>query len=136
MNQIQLVGNLGRDPELRHTSNKTAVANFSLATRGKEGAAVWHQVTAWGKTAEFCSSYFRKGSSVWVSGELQYKTYTDKSGAEKTVAFVSTNRVGFAGNKSENQTSGGSGDSTANHKTGLEDLPDAGGDLRDEDIPF
>ena len=84
VNKVILLGNLGRDPELRYTQSGTAVAKFSVATssRTKDGGdkTEWHNVVAWDKLAELVNRLVGKGSKVYVEGRLQTREYTDKDG--------------------------------------------------------
>ena len=94
LNQINLIGNVGQDPELRDV-NGTAVVNLSLATtdryKDKSGNPVestqWHRVTFWGKPAEIISEYVHKGSKLYVGGSLEYRKY-EKDGVEVTAANI------------------------------------------------
>ncbi len=88
INKVILVGNLGQDPELRYTPGGTAVCNMRLATnevyRDAEGNLVerteWHNLVAWGRLAEICNQYLRKGSKVYVEGSLQTRSWEDREG--------------------------------------------------------
>ncbi len=96
VNRVTLIGNLGKDPELRYTSSGVAVATFSLATneqwRDPEGnlqeRTQWHSIVAWRKLAEICGEYLKKGSKVYLEGRLQYRNYDDKSGVKRSVTEV------------------------------------------------
>ena len=91
INRVTLIGNLGKDPELRYTSSGVAVATFSLATneswKDQDGnvqdKTQWHNIVAWKKLAEICGEYLKKGSKVYLEGRLQYRTYDDKNGVKK-----------------------------------------------------
>ncbi len=88
INKVILVGNLGQDPEMRYTPSGIAVCNMRLATnevyRDAEGNLVerteWHNLVAWGRLAEICSQYLRKGSKVYVEGSLQTRSWEDRDG--------------------------------------------------------
>ncbi len=87
VNKVILLGNVGRDPELRYTQNGTAVCNFSLATteRAKIGGewqdrTEWHSIVAWGRLAETCSNYLAKGSQVYIEGRLRTRKWEDREG--------------------------------------------------------
>lgn len=88
INKVILVGNLGQDPELRYTPSGTAVCNMRLATnevyRDPEGNLVerteWHNLVAWGRLAEICNQYLRKGSKIYVEGSLQTRSWEDRDG--------------------------------------------------------
>lgn len=87
-NSVQLIGNLGRDVELKEISTGSKVANFTLATndyyKNNKGEQVketqWHSIVAWGKTAELMAKVLKKGSSVVLQGKLVHRTYEDKDG--------------------------------------------------------
>ncbi len=91
INKVILIGNLGADPELRHTATGTTVANFSLATKeawtGKDGnkeeRTEWHRIVAWGRLGEICGEYLVKGKQVYVEGKLQTKSWEDKDGKKR-----------------------------------------------------
>ena len=96
MNRVMLVGNLGKDPELKLLSDGTAVAKIQLATtdvyRGKDGAVnantQWHTVVFWRSLAELVGRYLRKGSLIYVEGKIQYRNYEDKDGGKKYVTEI------------------------------------------------
>lgn len=105
INKVILVGNLGQNPELRHTPKGNAVATLSIATnrdfktaegeRKKE--TYWHRAVVWGKRAEVCAKYLTKGSRVYVEGELRMKPWKDKEGKPRTMAEISVSEVRFLG---------------------------------------
>lgn len=89
INKVILVGNLGKDPEVRYMPNGNAVANFSVATSeswkdkntGQENDRTeWHKIVVFGKLAEICGEYLRKGSQIYIEGKLQTRKWQDKSG--------------------------------------------------------
>ncbi len=96
VNKVILIGNLGKDPELRYTSSGVAVATFSLATneswKDPEGntqeRTQWHNIVAWRKLAEICGEYLKKGGKVYIEGRLQYRNYDDKNGVKRFVTEV------------------------------------------------
>ena len=91
INKVIRIGNLGQDPELRHTGSGTAVCNMRLATndsyKDASGEWVerteWHNVVAWGRLAEICGEYLHRGSQVYFEGSLQTRQYEDKDGVTK-----------------------------------------------------
>ncbi|HSO10371.1 MAG TPA: single-stranded DNA-binding protein [Desulfoprunum sp.] len=91
LNKVMLIGNLGKDPEIRYTQAGAAVATFNLATterfKGKDGQmqdqTEWHRVVAWARLAEICGEYLHKGSKVYIEGRLQTRKWTDQNGNEK-----------------------------------------------------
>lgn len=120
LNKVLLIGRVGRDPELRYTSQThKAVVNFSLATdkppargqkpgeRNKE--ADWHNIVVWGDQAEAVNKYVTKGRLVFVEGRLQTRKYNDRNGVTKYITEVVANRVQFlsSGKPQEGGSSGG-----------------------------
>jgi len=103
-NSVTLMGNLGKDPELRHTQNQKAVCNFSMAMTDKFGGSdrtIWMNVTAWDKTAENCAKYLKKGSSALVHGRLDTRSYDDKDGKKVHVVEVVAQNVQFISSPGE-----------------------------------
>ncbi|MCX6141738.1 MAG: single-stranded DNA-binding protein [Ignavibacteriales bacterium] len=96
VNKVTLIGNLGKDPELRYTSSGVAVATFSMATseswKDPEGntqeRTQWHSIVAWRKLAEIVGEYLKKGSKVYLEGRLQYRNYDDKNGVKRYVTEI------------------------------------------------
>ena len=98
LNKIQLIGQLGNDPELRHTSGGNSVCRLSVATSEKykdKETTTWHTVNVWGKQAEACSKYLGKGKKVYVEGSLRANTFTDKQGIKRTTLEVTAESVIF-----------------------------------------
>lgn len=91
LNKVMLIGNLGKDPELRYTQSGTAVASFNLATtetwKDKDGqkqeSTEWHRVVAWAKLAETCGEYLHKGSKIYIEGKLSTRKWQDQNGVDK-----------------------------------------------------
>ena len=109
INKVILIGNLGKDPELRYTPNSRPVATFSLATterwKDKEGQlqerTEWHNIVTWGRQAEICKEYLKKGSSVYVEGRIQHRSYDDKDGNKKYITEIVARSVIMLGKKGE-----------------------------------
>lgn len=107
VNMVLLIGNLGKDPEVRYTQGGQAVANFSLATNeawtDKEGKkqerTEWHRIVVWGKAAEACGEYLKKGSQVFVAGRLQTREWEDKEKRKQFSTEIVANEVKFLGAK-------------------------------------
>lgn len=164
-NKIILVGNLGRDPELRYTPQGTAVCSFSVATsERKKGAAgdqqeitTWFRVTLWDKRAEVASKYLTKGSPVYIEGRLRMEEYTDRDGKQRQslevqateMQFIGSNRPaeegGFSGGRSDSFSGGGESPRAENRPQQRPAAPaasreyddfDQSGGASDEDIPF
>jgi len=90
VNKVILIGNLGRDPELRYTASGQPVATFTLATTEvttrdgeKREFTEWHRIVAWGRLAEICSEYLSKGRSVYIEGRLRTREWEDKDGNKR-----------------------------------------------------
>lgn len=101
LNNVQLIGNVGSDPELKTTDTGKKVVSISLATtdKWKDGngeiheKTQWHKVTAWGRLAEVCSEFLAKGSSVYFRGSLDYGSYTDKEGIERRAVEIKASEM-------------------------------------------
>lgn len=92
VNKVILIGNLGKDPETRYSASGDAICNFSIATTEswkdkqsgeKKEATEWHRMSYFGKLAEICGQYLKKGSQVYVEGSLRTRKWTDKDGQER-----------------------------------------------------
>ncbi|MEP6925718.1 MAG: single-stranded DNA-binding protein, partial [Pyrinomonadaceae bacterium] len=163
-NKIILVGNLGKDPELRYTPQGTPVCSFTMATNEKRKGAsgemqdttTWFRITLWNKQAENASKYLTKGRPVYIEGRLRIEEWTDKDGKTRSSLEVHATDMQFIGNRSDESGggrdySGGSDaapprqnfqDSKSSGRTsgggGSDDVDDfeAGGSgATDEDIP-
>jgi|TARA_Y100001001_G_scaffold58512_2_gene55382 single-strand DNA-binding protein len=106
-NKVQLIGNLGKDPEITQLEDGRKLAKFSLATndsyKNANGEKVeetqWHNVVAWGKTADIIESYTSKGKLIAIEGRLTSRSYEDKEGAKKYVTEVVANEILLLGDK-------------------------------------
>ncbi|MBI5471771.1 MAG: single-stranded DNA-binding protein [Ignavibacteriae bacterium] len=91
LNKVMLIGNLGKDPELRYTSSGVAVATFSMATTeswkdqdgNQQEKTEWHNIVAWRKLAEICGEWLKKGKRVYIEGRIQNRSYDDKNTGQK-----------------------------------------------------
>lgn len=143
VNKVILVGNLGKDAELRYTPQGAAVSSFSLATtevwndKGgqKQERTEWHRIVLWGRTAETLQDYLKKGKQIYVEGRLQTRSWDDKDGNKKYTTEIRADRVVLLG--------GGGGGGAARSSSGREDMgygggpgPDGPEPLADDDIPF
>ena len=141
VNKVILIGNLGRDPEVRYTQGGAAVANFTLATNEvwndksgqRQERTEWHNIDLWGKQAESLSEYLVKGKQVYVEGRLQTDEYTDKEGNKRKTTRVRCDRVVLLGGGGR----GASMDRGSDHSGGHAPAPvEASEPLTDDDIPF
>jgi len=146
VNKVILVGNLGKDPEVRFTNTGSAVANFSIATsevwNDREGKrqerTEWHNIVVWGKQGETCGQYLSKGRQVYVEGSIRTRSYDDKTtGAKRYVTEIIAQRIQFlgggGGTRLAPQADGGHADDM-----GMGGMPSGGGGQppSDDDIPF
>lgn len=139
-NKITLVGNLGRDPELRYTPQGTPVCSFTLATNEKrkdragemQDVTTWFRVTLWGRQAETASQYLTKGRPIYIEGRLRVEEWTDKDNKQRYTLEVHATDMQFIG--------GGRGDEApASSQRGgrpSPEMPQGEGDMADDDIPF
>ncbi len=141
VNKVILVGNLGRDPELRYTKSGQPVASFSIATTDswnnkageREEHTEWHRIVVWGKAAENCGKYLSKGRSVYIEGRLQTRKWEDKDGHERQTTEINAQTVQFlgGGRGGESHASGSDSD-TGGYSSRSEQAPPP----PDDDIPF
>ena len=103
LNSVNLIGNLGRDVDIRYTQSGKAVGQFSIAVEGGKDKTEWVNIEAWEKTAENCQKYIKKGSKVYVSGRLKTDSW-EKDGQKQYKTVVVANRVIFL-DKKENSGS-------------------------------
>ncbi len=106
VNKAIIVGNLGKDPEVRYTQGGQPVANFTVATNEKwtdkssgqlQERTEWHRIVVWGKQAEHCGQYLKKGRSVYVEGRIQTREWTNKEGQKQYTTEIVANNVVFLG---------------------------------------
>jgi single-strand DNA-binding protein len=158
VNKVILVGRLGRDPETRYTGGGQAVANFSVATdesyKDKNGErqkrTEWHRITAWGKLAEICQQYLKKGTMVYIEGRIQSREWQDKEGQKRTSFDIVANTMKMLSSRGDaaaasaggGASSRSSGDDFETHAAPAEDSyggnapASSGPEISDEDIPF
>ena len=140
VNKAIILGNLGRDPEVRFTQSGRAVANFTVATtdtwfdqeNGRQERTDWHNIVVWGKQAETCGQYLSKGRQVYVEGRIQTRSYDDRDGNKRYVTEIVAQRVQFLGGGGGEGRSGQAESSGAGSSGGYEapPIPD------DDDVPF
>ena len=108
VNKVILVGNLGRDPDIRYLPSGDAVANFSIATTDKwkdktsgemKEATEWHRIAMFGRSAEVAGEYLKKGSQVYIEGKLQTRKWTDKEGQERFTTEVRADTMQMLGSR-------------------------------------
>jgi single-strand DNA-binding protein len=119
VNKVIIVGNLGRDPEIRYMPSGDAIANIAVATsyRSKDRntgeqkeLTEWHRISFFGRLAEIVGQYLKKGSSVYVEGRLQTRKYTDKDGVEKYATDIIAEQMQMLGGRGAGESMGGGDD--------------------------
>ena len=140
MNKVILSGNLTRDPEVRYTQSGTAYAKMGIAvnrpytSKSTEGQPTvdFFNMTSWGKQAEFCGRYLKKGSSVIVEGRVENDNYEDKNGVKHYSVNIMVEHIEFAGRKSSSGEGGGgyNSGSESNTNSNYDD------NTEDVDVPF
>jgi single-strand DNA-binding protein len=144
VNKVLLIGNLGRDPEVRYLPSGNPVANFSIATSEnytdrngtKQERTDWHNIVVYGKQAELCGQYLKKGRQVFVEGRISYRNYEAKDGSGKRyVTDIVAQRVQFLGGRAgagADEVGDFAGGRGGGGQPGAGELPP----MDDEDIPF
>ena len=118
LNKVMIIGNLGKDPEVRYTPGGQAVANFTIATNEswndksgqKQERTEWHRIVAWGKTAELCGEYLTKWRQVYIEGKIQTREWNNKEGVKQYTTEIVANQVLFLAG-GERGAGGGKGQS-------------------------
>lgn len=158
VNKVILVGNLGKDPEVRYTADGAAIANITLATTDtwkdktsgeKKEATEWHRVAFFGKLAEIAGQYLKKGRSVYIEGRIRTRKWQDKEGQDRYTTEIIADqmqmlgsREGMGGPAADDDGGGGAGRSYAGGgggggaKTAPAKKPAGNFDDMDDDIPF
>ena len=140
LNKVMLIGNLGKDPELRHTGSGMAVATFSLATSERyknkqsgewEEKTEWHNVVLWGKQAETAGQYLAKGKTVYIEGRLQTRKWQDRDGNTRYSTEVVGESMKMLSSRGEGGRGGDSYSEPAGTTAVYEEPP-----LQEDDIPF
>lgn len=108
VNVLTISGNLGADPELRHTQSGKAVCNLSVAVSGyrKDDPTLWVRVTAWEKAAEACASYLRKGSRVTATGPVGLETWMGRDGTPGATVTLAARNIAFQGHPADDRQGG------------------------------
>jgi len=141
LNKVMLIGNLGKDPEVRYTTSGTAVASFSIATterfKNKSGEfeekTEWHNITLWSRLAEIAGEYLSKGKTVYIEGRLQTRKWQDRDGRDRYTTEIVGEKMqmlsakGDGGGRSKAPADQGYGDAPAYEEPSFNP---------DDDIPF
>lgn len=139
VNKVILVGNLGKDPEVRHLENGAAVANFPIATsetyKDKNGdrqeITEWHNIVLWRGLAEIAEKYLRKGNQVYIEGKLKTRSWQDKDGNTRYTTEVVGDNMTMLGSRSDNNPGPQDNVQSSNSEPSLPSSKD-----EDDDLPF
>jgi single-strand DNA-binding protein len=136
INKVILVGNLGRDPEVRYTPSGTAVANFTLATTEtwtdrdgeRQSHTEWHRIVAWRRLGEICGEYLSKGKQVYIEGRIRTREWEDQEGNKRKTTEIEAQTMQMLGSRGQGEpvSGAGSGAATEREPTGP----------TEDDIPF
>ena len=146
VNKVILVGNLGRDPEVRYAASGNAIANVTIATTDswkdrqsgdRQERTEWHRVVFFGRLAEIVSEYLKKGAQVYVEGRLQTRKWQDQSGADRYTTEIVANEMQMLGSRGGGASRGDTefDQSSAHSAETVTESASGGGDF-DDDIPF
>ncbi|MBU8891814.1 MAG: single-stranded DNA-binding protein [Bacteroidales bacterium] len=138
INKVILVGNVGKDPEVRHLDNGVAVASFSLATsetyKNKEGQKVtnteWHNIVVWRGLADVTEKYVKKGNPLYIEGKIRTRSWDDKDGNKRYTTEIIADNMQMLGSKQSNEEAAASKPETASAPD-IENLP-----AEEDDLPF
>lgn len=141
VNKVILVGNLGKDPEIRHLESGAAVANFPIATtetyKDKNGQrqeqTEWHNIVLWRGLAEIAGNYLKKGSQVYIEGKLRSRSWEDKDGNTRYITEVVGDNMTMLGGRSGENTPASN---NSNQKTESKAAPSKIAEEEDDDLPF
>ena len=153
VNKVLLVGNLGKDVELRYTPSGTAVATFSLATSenykdrdgNRQTKTEWHNIVAWRNVAEICGKYLKKGSQVYVEGKLQTRNYDDRDGNKRYITEIVIEKMQMLGSNNDQGGQQGGGQQQRSQPNNKQSASTGGGQSDrngypefnpDDEIPF
>lgn len=159
LNKVMLIGNVGRDPMIRHLENGTPVATFSLATterfRDKSGVqrevTEWHNIVCWRNLADLCEKYIRKGSQLYIEGSIRTRSWDGNDGQKRYTTEIVADNLQMLGRKSDDQQyQSGYGNQgqyeqrrsqapaqSGTQASGHEDIPDIPEEgFSEDDLPF
>lgn len=144
LNKVMLIGNLGRDPEIRYMPSGDAMANLNIATTDtwkdkggeKQERTEWHRVVMFGKQAEIAGEYLKKGSQIYIEGRLQTRKWTDKSNVERYTTEIVADRMQMLGGRSGGSSYDPSADRDHDYASAPPAKSNTGFDDMEDDIPF
>lgn len=143
INKVILVGNVGKDPEVRHLDSETAVANFSLATKetytNKNGEKVenteWHNIVCWRRLAALAENYIRKGSQLYVEGRIRTRSFDGQDGTKKYITEIYADTIQLLGKKEPQAETGKAQPAAAVNEPPADPVSYSNGNPED-DLPF
>jgi single-strand DNA-binding protein len=139
INKVILLGNLGKDPEIRYLEGGTAVANFTLATSEnykdktsgeRKTITEWHNVVLWRGLAEITEKYLKKGNQIYIEGKLRTRQWQDKDGNTRYTTEIVAENMQMIGRKDDNASS------SASDSSAIPPSPEIGQDNLEDDLPF
>jgi single-strand DNA-binding protein len=141
VNKVILIGNLGKDPEVRHSQAGAAIASFNVATtetwKKQDGTKAelteWHRIVAFGRLAEICGEYLSKGSKVFIEGRLQTRKWDDKDGTTKYTTEIVAREMKMLSPKGQGNGGAAAGTPGGDEPPPPEPLP---GEMIQGDVPF
>ncbi|MCG2589010.1 single-stranded DNA-binding protein [Rhodohalobacter sulfatireducens] len=141
LNKAMIIGRLGADPEVRYTQSNTAVATLSVATTERykdrngeqQESTEWHRIVAWGRLAEICQEYLKKGSLAYFEGPIQTRQWEDKDGQKKYTTEIKALNMQMLDSRSDSM--GGGAPSKPNNSSATAEIDDSFDDM-DDDLPF
>lgn len=144
LNKVMLIGNLGKDPEVRYTAAGTAVASFSLATSEKfknkngewEEKTEWHNITLWARLAEIAGEYLAKGKTVYIEGRLQTRKWQDRDGKDRYTTEIVGEKMQMLSGKGDGGRGEGGGRQNGGRAESQEQAYEEPTFNPDDDIPF
>lgn len=144
VNKVILVGNLGKDPEVRHLENGAVVANFSMATsesyKDKNGVrqtqTEWHNVVLWRGLAEIAEKFLKKGNMIYIEGKLRTRSWEDKEGVTRYTTEVVGDSMTMLGSKSDNNSAGSASDAKPDNSSYSEKETEIEDAEESDDLPF
>lgn len=138
VNKVILVGNLGKDPEIRHLENNVSVANFTLATTEtykdksgqKQSQTEWHNVVLWRGLAEIAEKFLKKGNQVYIEGKLRTRSWNDKEGNTRYTTEVVADNMTMLGGKRDNE------ERSSSYSSSEASFDNSSYDDKEDDLPF
>ena len=115
LNKVMLIGNVGKDPEVRHFENGSVTSSFSLATTDRykdknsgetRETTEWHNIVCWRQLAEFSGKYIKKGTQLYIEGRIRTRSYTDQTGVTKYITEILADSIQLLGRKGDNTDNG------------------------------